>query len=261
MEEHPKVTCVCPTYGRFEELRNSLSCFLHQTYPNKKLLIVNDAPVPINCRFPDVEAVNVDTRYETLGYKRQAILEMVDTPLISHWDDDDLYLPWHLAENTKRLLEADVWCVKPSKALVLSGDCEGNYRMKGPESNVFEAMMTFMPDKALELGGYSDASSGQTIQLMSAFKEEGKYLLYEPKPFPSFVFRWANGVRHVQGRNGPDAGEIFARGNRDFGRGDLVPKNLSHYYSVIEEYIGKLLPDAKEEFLNKLSCWLEAPSI
>jgi glycosyltransferase involved in cell wall biosynthesis len=35
----PKISCICPTRGRFETLRESISFFLLQDYPNKELII------------------------------------------------------------------------------------------------------------------------------------------------------------------------------------------------------------------------------
>ena len=43
----PLVAALCPTYGRFSRLRESLACFLAQDYPNKQLIILNDADVQI----------------------------------------------------------------------------------------------------------------------------------------------------------------------------------------------------------------------
>ena len=43
-DPRPWVTCLCPTYGRFERLREALACFLAQDYPNRRLIILNDAP-------------------------------------------------------------------------------------------------------------------------------------------------------------------------------------------------------------------------
>ena len=45
---NPKVTCLCATKGRFSALRQSVSFFLLQDYPNKELLIFNNSEVPIN---------------------------------------------------------------------------------------------------------------------------------------------------------------------------------------------------------------------
>jgi len=92
------VTALCPTYGRFERLRDAVACFLLQDYPGQKsLMILNDAPVRIvPGGTPDcVSVIDHAERFPTLGHKRQALLAAADTPLVAHWDDDDLYLPWH----------------------------------------------------------------------------------------------------------------------------------------------------------------------
>ncbi len=109
----PSVTCLCPTYGRFERLRDAVACFLLQDYPGaRRLLILNDATAPIRlasarnselhppyggqAQNRRVDVFNAPARFATLGHKRQALLDAAQTPLVAHWDDDDIYLPWHL---------------------------------------------------------------------------------------------------------------------------------------------------------------------
>ena len=38
-----KLTCVCPTYRRPRLLANAIACFVAQTYPNRELIVLDDA--------------------------------------------------------------------------------------------------------------------------------------------------------------------------------------------------------------------------
>jgi len=119
----PAVTCLCPTYGRFKRLRDAVACFLLQDYPNKRMLVLNDAPKPIiggGDGLP-VTIINAKERYPTLGHKRQALLEAASTPLVAHWDDDDLYLPDHLSKGVQALLREGAGCVKSRAAHYVVG--------------------------------------------------------------------------------------------------------------------------------------------
>ena len=117
------VTCLCPTYGRFERLRDAVACYILQSWPRRRLLILNDAPEPIEAG-PQAEALGIEVinnpaRFATLGHKRQALLEAAETPLVAHWDDDDLYMPWHLEMLARTLMDRlgeQVYCVKPRAA-------------------------------------------------------------------------------------------------------------------------------------------------
>ncbi len=207
----PAVTCLCPTFRRPARLRDAVACFLSQDYPGEaRLLILNDAPEPIAlpAATPRVEVVNAPARFPTLGHKRQALLEMAQTPLVAHWDDDDLYLPWHLSSLVARLVEAGppVACVKPRAAWFGVGP-PGRWRLRGPCHNAFEGQMLFDRRRALELAGYPPLDSGQARALLDAFRRAGGLLTWEPARHElSYVYRWADGLEHVSARPAPVAG-------------------------------------------------------
>ncbi|MCK4376179.1 MAG: hypothetical protein KAX19_12645, partial [Candidatus Brocadiae bacterium] len=162
----PPVTCLCPTYGRFERLRDAVACFLLQDYPGeKRLLVFNDAEAAIVVsphhgrwnhvirRFPSSRCgVRIDNRlprFLTLGHKRQALLEAAETPLVAHWDDDDLYLPWHITQLVSALHGAvGASCAKPGAAWWGLGVREC-FEVQGPCHNVFEGQMLFDRERAL----------------------------------------------------------------------------------------------------------------
>lgn len=230
----PPITCLCPTYGRFERLRDAIACFMSQDYPGeKRLLILNDAPQPLRLA-PGrplegwgVRIVNRPMRFETLGRKRQALLEMARTPLVAHWDDDDLYLPWHLTECVRTLrANQGAACVKARSAWWCVGPREAP-RLVGVRRNVFEGQMVFDRAAALRLGGYPSLDSGQAKALLDAFRRAG--LLYEwdpPRSRLSYVYRWADGIGHVSApARSPDGASAFAARNHDFGVGrPLIPR-------------------------------------
>ena len=101
---HPLVTCVMPTYGRPDYVAKSLAMFLQQDYPFKELIVLNDCPGQIFFGdIRDVRLVNTDSRYPTLGEKRNALVEEARGELIAVWDDDDVYLPWRLSYSVEQV--------------------------------------------------------------------------------------------------------------------------------------------------------------
>jgi len=216
----PAVTCLCPTYGRFERLRDAIAGFLLQDYPGeKRLLILNDAPVPIvlGAGAECVTVVNVPARYPTLGHKRQALLQMAETPLVAHWDDDDLYLPWHLSACVAALrAHPGARCAKPNAAWFGVGP-PGAWALRGVRRNLFEGQMVFYRARALELGGYPPLNSGQAAALLAAFRRAGELHVWDPPRHElSYIYRWADGLHHVSG-----AGQ--RSGDRDFGPEHSAP--------------------------------------
>lgn len=96
------VTCLCLTYGRFQYLRDALTCFLAQDSDLGRLLIWNFHEVPITLaeEYRNVELINQPHKLDNIdGW--MAGLEMVRTPLVRIWQDDDLYLPWTVSQITE----------------------------------------------------------------------------------------------------------------------------------------------------------------
>ena len=257
----PIVWCVCPTYGRFKELRQALTCFLHQTYPHKRLVILNDSWVPIECDFPDVEVINHSQRFETLGHKRQALLEAVRGPLVAHWDDDDLYLPWHLEKAVEALSESQKGMVRPARAWRVYGATEEELELREPKANRYEGQVVFQKETALACGGYTPMWSGQCKRMMSEADKRGEFFKYHPKPSYSYVYRWKSGVSHISSRGNTLQSHLaFAALNNDFGDGMLLPANLTPFYGVFAESVHRHLEAGEaQEFMNLLEVWRRPP--
>ena len=229
----PPITCLCPTCGRFERLRDAVACFLLQDYPGRKsLIILNDAPVRIvpggtaHC----VRVIDHPERFPTLGHKRQALLATADTPLVAHWDDDDLYLPWHLTMCVSAL-SGRPWpphaavdpsfvtchlalplCAKPRAAWYCTGSRD-SFNVRGPAHNVFEGQMVFDRQRALQLGGYPPLHSGQAQALLRKFGDAGELYAWNPPDCDiSYVYRWGGGADHVSARKGLTCDDDFGGG-------------------------------------------------
>jgi len=262
MGHPPFITCVCPTYGRFTRLRDSIGFFLHQDYPYKRLIILNDAPVPILCDYPNVDVMNVDSRMESLGVKRQVLLNMVGTKLTAHWDDDDVYLPWHLSECVRALQESQKGIARPKRGWRMAGSFANEYRIKEPKANRYEGQWSFVTEAARKHGGYTKAWSGQCKPMMAAAKAADDRYVYEPLPSWSYAYRWESGVSHISSRgNTTESHDAFGSKNTDFGDG-VEPLRPS--MSRMREFLAAFIQDApqyletnaiREDFLTRLSCW------
>ena len=244
------VTCLCPTYGRFSKLRESLACFLAQDYPDRRLLILNDASKPIELdTFDGMEMVTVlnwTAPIPNLGEKRQVLLMLAHTELSAHWDDDDLYLPWHLSESIVRI-EKGVGMTKVRSAWVLQGGA-----IVGKQNQGNDATLVFRTKMALDLGGYPRKQIGQGIALLQAFQRRHCYVALNQNELLSFIRRgWP-----PKGGERP-RGEEFARANQDFGAGQkLVPADLGELYRIVLRDTYEVLGSTShQELERRLAPW------
>lgn len=108
MNNEPLVTCITPTFGRLNFLKEMYWTWNRQDYQNKELLILNDQPdIEIECDNERVRIINLPERMVGLGAKRNMLFENIkpETKYIMPFDDDDLFLPKHISSLVKGLEE------------------------------------------------------------------------------------------------------------------------------------------------------------
>jgi glycosyltransferase involved in cell wall biosynthesis len=97
----PLVSCILLTTHpkRAAFVPDALRSFRAQTHPGCELVVVNDGPVPLVARAPDVQVVNLPARDRrwTLGEKRNAGVRLARGRWVATWDDDDISLPGRIA--------------------------------------------------------------------------------------------------------------------------------------------------------------------
>ena len=98
------VTAILPTRGRAEFAARAVACFRAQTWPEKELLIVDDADLP---SFPEPPAgigyVRVPRRL-TIGAKRNLACSRAQGDVVIHFDDDDWSAPQRMTDQVERLI-------------------------------------------------------------------------------------------------------------------------------------------------------------
>jgi glycosyltransferase involved in cell wall biosynthesis len=105
-ENLPKISCLTVTKDRILLLKDSVQCFLQQTYPNKELIIIaageghyrNAVESYIaGLNQPSIRLIWFDGEDYSLGKARNLSLEAATGEIICIWDDDDLYHPERLS--------------------------------------------------------------------------------------------------------------------------------------------------------------------
>ena len=102
------VSCIMGTYGNYDVACEALSCFIHQDYHNKELIIVNHHEVPLHFKHPQVTIINLKPEeVPTLRHVKMVGMQKSNGKYIHFWDNDDLYLPWHLTDCMKGIKNTD----------------------------------------------------------------------------------------------------------------------------------------------------------
>ncbi len=162
-----KIAAVCCTYLRPEALGQMVRCFERQDYPDRELIILDDAGQYEHPPHGDRWRLHsTRTRFATLGQKRNAAAGLIseDTDAIAVWDDDDLYLPWALRASVAALKTAD-WS-RPS--VVLHPHADGRLRQH-ETGGLFHGGWAYRTAAFDRTGGYPDMNNGEDRRLARRF--------------------------------------------------------------------------------------------
>lgn len=228
-----KIACLCPTFDRPKQLANAIACFEAQDYPQelRRLLILDDGHSVVPERSErGWEIVAAPERFASLPEKYQALslraaamtvgtecyadtfddtgepidswIQKVEEPFdpeaYAIWEDDDVYLPWHLSAHAEVLAKhpwskpSRIWSTYPSPAEPVLESATGR----------FFASIAFRRDLFEQVGGFvitdrADFDQQFMRRLHDAAPPGDPAALYRP----SYVFRWDDtGAPHGQGQ-------------------------------------------------------------
>lgn len=102
------VTAIMPTRGRSIWAALAVSSFMQQSYPNKQLLILDDADQPSfpeGTLLPGVAYLRIDERLN-IPQKRNILCRVAAGQIIAHWDSDDWSDTGRLEDQIRRLEES-----------------------------------------------------------------------------------------------------------------------------------------------------------
>lgn len=151
-----KLVCLCPTYGRPKQLlEESIGFFLAQDYPAelRRLIILDDLGNIEPQRGDGWELHSTSLRFPSLPHKYMRLLEFArsDWDAAVVWDDDDIYLPWHLSTHAAAL--ADHGWSHPSLVYSLCGANDGAPVVE-PAAGRFHGALSVRRELLEHVGGW-----------------------------------------------------------------------------------------------------------
>ena len=99
------VTIIIPTTNERQHFHKAIfNCYVNQTYRNKQLIVfedgVNSTPsqfwIDMSSQRNDITYIHDNSRRDSIGLKRNIMIEHATTDYIAHFDDDDIYLPTYI---------------------------------------------------------------------------------------------------------------------------------------------------------------------
>lgn len=190
----PSVTCLQLSYGRPQLSVEAVECFLRQTYYNKRLIIINTHPTPIRfvSNYDNITVHNIKPLNRLSDVYRYG-MDLIETDYFCVWDDDDLFLPWHIEDRIKFILE------HPEFDAVGHNWCVFSIENKMTElaKNMFVAQYLYKNN------GIRPDSGIACWDLNWDKKPWNRGFLNFPTK-PSYIYRWGTGENHISGYAGEE---------------------------------------------------------
>jgi len=165
-----KMLAMCITWNRPQLLGRSIHCFLQQTDPNHRMVILDDAGQYESQEHETWSLFSTSQRYSSMGLKRNAVIELAlkqypDIEGFMLWDDDDCYFP-HALESVSKALDKKCWA-QPRLALEMTEDGESlkrvmtNNKHGKPKSIAYGGCWAWRLDTFRELGMFPDTNHSE----------------------------------------------------------------------------------------------------
>jgi hypothetical protein len=195
-----KISCVCCTYGRFAFMKRSIACWLNQDYDDAELIVFNTAEESLvldkSLHDRRIRIINQcrDTTdglpYRSLGLIRRDAAAHATGKVYVCWDDEDLYLPWHLSQGAANLMRCGRGAWMPAQSY-FSNDGGRTYLLS---RNAFEASVLVWTDYLFRYGFDIGKSGAEHLSWRMAMVADGHLSESDevtPPPAGMFVSRIA----------------------------------------------------------------------
>ena len=225
MTNEPRLACLCPTYKRPNCVANVAACFLRQTYPVdlRRLFVLDDAgqyrgetkltALGTHKYAGRIRVESYDSRYPTLPAKFDRLVELAKAEpdgwqpdAFVVWEDDDVFLPWHLQSIADAILAGGQYLTSHTVHSTYEQPM-GDTILEGADGR-FHSSWAFTANLLNRVGGYPHTDRldfDQQLGTALSSQGGGPHLYSYPQgPPPSYVYRWGNGIYHgsQQGEQG-----------------------------------------------------------
>ena len=190
--QRPLVSCLMVTRGRLFPARFAVDAFRSQTWPERELVLVCDAPgtpIEAHCRAlddPRIRVVTPDRPAGSLGELRNLSLRAARGDWICQWDDDDLYHPQRLELGMLLLQSMQADAMFLSRWLLWS---PGARRLGVSGAREWEGSMLA---RRAAVPDYPGLARGEDTEVMHAMLRRGRIALVDAPWLYTYVQTGAN---------------------------------------------------------------------
>lgn len=254
---HPHVLNLCLSFNRHKCLKRVIRCFLDQDYVGDQTLLIyntgepikeRDIPLPENKHMIIINSqkdFSTGEVYNCVGSKYNDVMELLDNmdglltspiDIITHFDDDDVFLPWFNRLGVEGFAQAKVDGYEAYKTYWSYFRDQAGMHI---ESNNFEPSI-FLNYHWLRKHSYLPTNVTFHDGWYKPLLEEGK-LFVDRKQKPLFIYDWHPELKVYKMSGGADTEENYQGSvefSQDFCEGTLTPNESNEkWYKMIEDIV------------------------
>lgn len=236
---------ICATKNRHTHLEKLVRFFLEQDYTGKHTLLIynnsveklvlGDIKLPENKEIILVNnylSLETDAPYTNMGDVMQDALtyayDIGEFDLVSHMDDDDIYLPNHISEGVKGYARGGKMGYKPAQSYFKSA---GKLELS---ANNLEPSI-FVGWEYLNQEGYNKDAVTYHQKWLDKLLEHDQISI-DKKGIPTLIYDWSGEIPVHKISGNPCAANFdqHTLGSTDVGDGVITPmpqERLQHYYN------------------------------
>lgn len=241
-----EVYLICATYNRHTLLERSVKMFIDQDYVGPHtLLIYNNSPhkEELNViELPENKKIilinnhidkSTGKQYENLGGIYNDILEYIpNNVLVSFWDNDDGFYPFHVTEGVKGWLKGKKKAYKPANSYFYTNNTVSSV------NNTLEPSI-FCIVEHIKKHKFRLSTSDQHLQWVEPLIKENE-LFVDPEGVSSLIYDWNSPVPTYKTSGNPYKEENFSncrKFSEDVGDQLITPwtdEQIKQYFTNIE---------------------------
>lgn len=193
--DFPKVSCVCPTFGRAYLLEEAIESFLKQDYPGEKELIICNDFIDQELVFehPLVKVINLSERTPNLGSKRNKAYSYATGDVFLTWGDDDIHLPGRISRMVNAMQEFNSEFVFEGPYYIIYGGKLSFEKGKTSGAHIITKDLFYKAGQIPEINSGEDQAFNAKVKEYLAISGS----LPVCQSIPQFLYRWSSGRAHI----------------------------------------------------------------
>lgn len=224
---YPKVSCICPTFGRAYLLEEAIESFLRQDYHGEKELIVCNDFIDQQLVFehPLVKVINIPEREPNLGSKRNKAYSYATGDVFLTWGDDDIHLPGRITRMVNAMKEHNSEFVFEGPYYILYGGKLSFEKGKTSGAHIITKDLFYKAGKIPEINSGEDQAFNAKVREYLDLKTSLPVCSSDPQ----FLYRFSTGRAHIsqygQDKENKKSGyDLFLEQARQYIKQGIEPK-------------------------------------